>query len=168
MSLSLIAATALKLGPLAIRGIASLLGGNETADKVANVVESAHQALTSAEEKSAVVHEALSQMTPEQQIELLALQSKMEEALAEQARIQAQDRQSEHTTTQQTVQSGDQSNDWVVRATRPLMALISTCAGSYYVITNPTPDLTIATILFALGATYMGLRHREKGQGTAS
>ncbi|MGR5271340.1 hypothetical protein ACPV4S_05880 [Vibrio alginolyticus] len=168
MSLLTIAATALKLGPMAIRGIASMFGGSDTAEKLAQTVEVAGNEFDKFDDRKQAVTHVLEQMTPDQKAELLSLQVQMEKELTERQRIAAQDRQAEHATTQQTIQRGDQAKDWIVRATRPLMALISTCSGSYYVITADNPDLTIASILFALGATYMGLRHREKGQGLAS
>lgn len=168
MSLLAIASTALELGPMAIRGIASLFGGNETAERVAQAVETVGKEFTNKSDQQNAINHVLEQMTPEQQAELLTLNVQMEKELTERKRIAAQDRQAEHATTQGTIKNGDNAKDWVVRCTRPLMALISTCAGSYYVISNDSPDLTIAGVLFGLGATYMGLRHREKGKGTAS
>lgn len=168
MSLLTIAATALELGPMAIRGIASLFGGNETAEVVAKTVEAVGKEFNSKEQKVQAVSHALESMTPEQKTQLLDLQVRMEKELTERQRIAAEDRQAEQNETQTTIREGDKSKDWVVRCTRPLMALISTCSGSYYVIHSDTPDLTIASILFGLGATYMGLRHREKDKGFAS
>ncbi|MEI8628343.1 hypothetical protein [Vibrio sp. M60_M70] len=165
MSLSTIAALALQVGPAAIRGISALLGGNNAADKVADAVEVAHREFTNVESKQAAVRHVLDALPPEQQKELGTLRIQFEKELTERQRIAAEDRQAEHKTTQNTIQSGDNAQHWVVRVTRPLIALISTCAGSYYVITNDSPDLTVASILFALGATYMGLRHREKDKG---
>jgi hypothetical protein len=167
MSLLGIASLALKVGPAAIRGVSAMLGSNETANKLAAAVESANKILDP-NEREQVVHNALEKMSPSEQIKLGELKVAMEKELTERARIAADDKQNEHQTTQNTVQNGDNAKDWLVRATRPLMALISTCSGSYYVITNDSPDLTIAGVLFLLGTTYMGLRHREKNQGIAS
>ncbi|CCN69767.1 hypothetical protein [Vibrio nigripulchritudo] len=165
MSLLTIAATALELGPMAIRGIASLFGGSETAEKVAKTVEAANQEFSKQSDKVSAVNHVLEKMTPQEKAELLSLQVEMEKEVTERQRIAAEDKQAEHRETQTTIRAGDGATDKVVRWSRPLMAMISACSASYYLIVTPNPDLTVATLLLGLGATYMGLRHREKGKG---
>ncbi|HHG3545866.1 TPA: hypothetical protein ACPVZ6_002890 [Vibrio parahaemolyticus] len=167
MSLSTIAALALQVGPAAIRGISALLGGNTAADKVADAVEVAHREFTSKDAKQAAVNHVLEALPPEQKIELETLRVQLEKELTERARIAAQDRQAEQHETQETIRKGDTATDKVVRWSRPLMALVSCGSASYYLITTPSPDLTVASLLLGLAVTYMGLRHREKDKGLA-
>ncbi|MDA0148839.1 hypothetical protein [Vibrio sp. LaRot3] len=168
MSLSAIAglaSLAFKAGPAVIRGVSQLFGGSEVADEVADIVEQADKLLLSPQDKQKAIENELSKLPPEDLVELQALKVEMEKQVTRQQEVAAQDRQSEHHETQTTIRHGDSSSYWVVRCTRPLMALISTCSGCYYIITNPQPELTVAGVLFGLGATYMGIRHREKDKG---
>ncbi|HHX8454265.1 TPA: hypothetical protein ACVO1H_000826 [Vibrio diabolicus] len=165
MSLSTIAALALQVGPAAIRGISALLGGNTAADKVADAVEVAHREFTTKDAKQAAVNHVLEALPPEQKLELETLRVRLEQELTERAKIVAQDRQADHRETQTTIRASDTATDKVVRWSRPLMALISCGSASYYLMTTASPDLTVATLLLGLAATYMGLRHREKDKG---
>ena len=169
MSLSTIAALALQVGPAAIRAISALLGGNtaavKAAVKVADAVEVAHRELVTTDAKQAAVNQVLEAMPAEQKLELETLRVQFEKDLTERAKIAAQDRQADHHETQDTIRKGDTATDKVVRWSRPLMALTSCGSASYYLITTPSPDLTVATLLLGLAATYMGLRHREKDKG---
>ncbi len=169
MSLSAIAALALQVGPSVIRGISSALGGSDVAEKVADVVDKV-DALTNKdpEFKRQAIESELDKFSFEELQELNHLKVELEREITRRQEIAAQDRQAEHAVTASLVQSGDSASDRFVRLTRPLMALISCSSACYYVISDPNPDLTIAGFLIGLGATYMGLRHREKDKGLTS
>ncbi|ENM4022571.1 hypothetical protein DDN27_003440, partial [Vibrio cholerae] len=74
MSLALItgvASLAMEYGPAAIRGISSLFGGSETADKVADAVEKADAMFgATKEQKELAVTRELQNLPPEALIEL--------------------------------------------------------------------------------------------------
>jgi hypothetical protein len=74
-----------------------------------------------------------------------------------------QDLQAEHETTQQTIRTGDQAEDIVVRRTRPLQSWVSLLAALAYVGLVPSPDATILGLLLALPWAYAGLRQIGKG-----
>ncbi|PTP90105.1 hypothetical protein [Vibrio splendidus] len=177
MSLLAIASTALELGPMAIRGIASLFGGSETAERVAQTVETVGKEFTNKDDRQNAINHVLEQMTPEQQAELLTLNVQMEKELTERKRIAAQDRQVEHHETQTTIRSGDGAQDPLVRRARPFIGVSSAVAGFVYVIAMSVlnalgygdgADMATAAGLLGLAGTFMGLRHVEKKQGTAS
>lgn len=169
MSISAIAALVLEAGPAVIRGVSSLFGGSETANKVANVVEQVDKLTTTNSEgkRQAIEHE-LAKLNPDELIELNQLKVELEREKTRREEIAAQDRQADHNETQTTIREGDKSENWIVSTTRPLMALISTGSACYYVITAQTPDLMTAGFLIGLAATYMGVRYKEKEKGIAS
>lgn len=166
MSLLTIASLALKAGPAFIRGISGLFGGSDTATKVATAVESVDAMLgLSEEQKTSAICNELQKLPPEALVELESIKIELERELTKRKDLVLRDLQSEHLTTQETIRFADAASDRMVRLARPLMALISCCSACYYVNTNPNPDMIMAGFLMGLAATYMGLRHREKGQG---
>lgn len=83
------------------------------------------------------------------------------------AEIEAKDRQAEHEQTQLTIRSGDNSNDPVVRRTRPLQSWASLVAAFGYVAWREAgskpPDVEIVLLFLALPWAYAGLRQVGKG-----
>lgn len=78
-------------------------------------------------------------------------------------RLQLEDAQSEQTQTQETIRSGDNSQDVVVRRTRPLQAWLSLVAAIAYVFVNATPNFDVLCALLTLPCAYAGLRQFGKG-----
>ncbi len=170
MSLSLIAGVAklaLELGPAAIRGVSGLLGGSDTAEKVAQAVEVADSVLTSKENKEYSIGLALKQLPPESLVELEKLKVEMEKQVTRRKELELQDKQKEHEQTQLTIRNGDNTKDEYVRQTRPKMARQSFVMMVLYIVAmelmkaNGFGDgadvylaLTIGTPAFA----YLGLR----------
>ncbi len=168
MSLLSIAALALQAGPALIRGVSSMFGGSDVAEKVASAVETVQSVSgLDSNQKAAKAADILEKcrFSPDELQELNSFKIALEKEVTERMAILAKDRQSEHMTTASVIKSGDNATDRLVRLARPLMALISCCSGSYYVITDPAPDMVVASVLFAISATYMGMRHREKDKG---
>jgi hypothetical protein len=77
--------------------------------------------------------------------------------------IELKDKQEEHKQTQETTRSGDNSQDIVVRRTRPLQSWLSLIAAISYVFVTDDPDITILGLLLTLPWTYAGLRQIGKG-----
>lgn len=73
------------------------------------------------------------------------------------------DGQAEHEQTQETIRSGDNAQDVVVRRTRPLQSWVSLLAALAYVFVNDSPDVTILGLLLTLPWAYAGLRQIGKG-----
>lgn len=78
-------------------------------------------------------------------------------------RLELEDRQAEHATTQATIQAGDQAEDRFVRWTRPGQSWLSLIAGIFYVFTTGQPSELAVGVLFALSFAYAGLRQVGKG-----
>lgn len=89
-------------------------------------------------------------------------------------RMQLEDQQHEHSTTQATIQSGDNATDEYVRRTRPKMAreswwatiLYCVCAellGAYDI--GEGANVYIAGVLSSPALTYMGVRTMDKFKG---
>ncbi len=172
MSLSVIAGVAslaMEYGPAAIRGISSMFGGSETADKVADAVEKADAVLgASREKKELMVTRALQQLPPEAMVELEKLKVELEKEQTRRQELVLTDKQTSHHETQTTVREGDKAQDQYVRRTRPMQARQSFWAGTIYVIglsaanvfglADSGPDISIALVLYALAFSYHGLR----------
>lgn len=79
------------------------------------------------------------------------------------AKMELDDAQAAHETTQKTIQSGDNAEDVVVRRTRPLQSWLSLIGALAYVALSPTPDTTILGLLLTLPWAYAGLRQIGKG-----
>lgn len=82
------------------------------------------------------------------------------------AEIEAKDKQAEHHETQETIRNGDNSDDAVVRRTRPYQSWASLVATFVYVGTmvgmGKEPSLDIVMALLALPWAYAGLRQFGK------
>lgn len=79
------------------------------------------------------------------------------------AKMELDDAQAAHETTQKTIQSGDNAEDVVVRRTRPLQSWLSLIGALAYVGLSPVPDTTILGLLLTLPWAYAGLRQIGKG-----
>lgn len=78
-------------------------------------------------------------------------------------RIKLEDEQAQHHEAQLTTRSGDNSDDRIVRWTRPLQSWCSLGFGFFYVANSETVDVYVLSILFALPLSYAGLRQIGKG-----
>ena len=164
-----LASLAVDLGPAAIRGVAHLFGGSDTAEKVASAVEKADAVLgLSKDAKQIAVTRELQNLPPEAMIELERIKVELEKQITRRQELNLTDRQAEHHETQETVRAGDKATDEYVRHTRPLQARQSFWAGTIYIfgmsltkafgLTADGPDVVIALTLFALAFSYHGLR----------
>lgn len=169
MSLLSIAALALKVGPAAIRGISSLFGGSDTADKVADAVQEVDAVLgMSKEQKELAVTRKLQALPPESLVELERIKAEMEKEVTRRMELELGDKQAEHRETQATIRAGDVAQDEYVRQTRPKQARQSFWAGTLYIFlmtlakvmgySDTGPDVTMALTLYALSYSYHGLR----------
>lgn len=169
MSFAAIAALALEAGPAVIRGISSLFGGNETADKVAAAVETVDSALgMSKAQKEVSLTRQLQNLPPESLVDLERIKAEMEKEITRRQELALADKQAEHHETQETVRAGDKAEDPYIRKTRPLMARQSFWGMIAYIFifeaikayvpaasgADPWMALTIGTPAFA----YLGLR----------
>jgi hypothetical protein len=172
MSIALVAsvaAMAVRQGPNVIRGIASLFGGNDTADKVANIVEQVGSiAGISPEQKVAKVAEKIAALPPEVLLGLEQLKVELEKEQTRRQELAYNDQQTTHRETQMTIRNGDNVTDEYVRRTRPMMARQSFYLGSLYVIamellmaigkTTSGADWALAMAIYTPALSYMGLR----------
>ncbi|OEE42308.1 hypothetical protein [Vibrio anguillarum] len=171
MSLSLIlgvAKLAMEVGPAAIRGISSLFGGSETADKVAGMVEQVDNALgMTKEQKEMALTREMQKLPPEALVELERIKVEMEKEVTRRMELQLGDKQAEHKETQDTIRSGDKAEDPYIRETRPLMARQSMWATMLYCFLmemlsvlgyGDGVDLYAAGILSSPAWAYLGLR----------
>lgn len=83
--------------------------------------------------------------------------------LAEMTKLELEDKQHEHETTQKTIRNADSSNDRFVRWTRPGQSWVSLAAAITYVFQAETVDVMILGALLTLSFTYAGLRQIGKG-----
>lgn len=124
MSLSLIlgaAKLAMEVGPAAIRGISSMFGGSETADKVAGMVEQVDNALgMTKEQKEMALTRELQKLPPESLVELERIKVEMEKEVTRRMELQLGDKQTEHHETQTTIRNGDTAHDEYVRKNAPI------------------------------------------------
>lgn len=77
--------------------------------------------------------------------------------------LRLNDLQQEHNTTQETIRNGDNSEDVVVRRTRPLQSWTSLFAAITYVFTASEVNFDILMLLLTLPWAYAGLRQIGKG-----
>ncbi len=171
MSLSLIlgaAKLAMEVGPAAIRGISSLFGGSETADKVAEMVEQVDGALgmTKEQKEMSLINE-MQKLPPESLVELERIKTEMQKEITRRQELALLDKQAEHHETQTTIRAGDSSQDEYIRKTRPLMArqsmwaLIIYCFVMELLSANDLGsgiDVWVAGILSTPAWAYLGLR----------
>ncbi|EGQ7799309.1 hypothetical protein I6Z03_002999 [Vibrio parahaemolyticus] len=171
MSLSLIlgaAKLAMEVGPTAIRGISSMFGGSETANKVADMVEQVDSVIgMSKDNKAMSLAQKLQTLPPESLVELERIKVEMEKEVTRRQQLSLEDKQQEHEQTQLTIRNGDNAKDEYVRHTRPKMARQSFFMMVLYIVAMEIMKandfgtgadvylaLTIATPAFA----YLGLR----------
>ena len=162
-----LAALAVQQGPAMIRGIASLFGGSETANKVADMVEQVSAIGLTASQQQANIEQQLMRLPPEAVPELLNLRLEMEKEQTRRLELERADQQAEQATTQQTIREGDGAKDEYVRHTRPLMARQSWQAGALYIVLftvlsafgyGDGPDFEMAMLMLTPAWAYMGLR----------
>jgi hypothetical protein len=171
MSLSLIlgaAKLAMEVGPAAIRGISSLFGGSETADKVADMVEQVDGALgmTKEQKEMSLINE-MQKLPPESLVELESIKAEMQKEVTRRQELSLQDKQKEHEQTQLTNRNGDNAKDEYVRQTRPAIARRSFWMMCLYVFAfeafhanglGDGADIYIALTIGAFAYAYFGLR----------
>jgi len=107
------------------------------------------------------------QNSPETLLKLKELQFRNEDDirihLREMKELELTDLQKEHSTTQDTIKSGDNAEDKFVRWTRPSLAWLSFLAAVLYVFFINPLDAAILGVLVGPVYTYMGLRQIGKG-----
>ncbi|MCX7132127.1 hypothetical protein [Aeromonas sp.] len=162
-----LAALAVQQGPAMIRGIASLFGGSDTANKVADMVEQVSGIDFTAEQQQANIEQQLMRLPPEAIADLQKLKVELEKEQTRRLELQLADQQSEQATTQQTIREGDVATDTYVRNTRPLMARQSWYATALYVLAfeglsvagfGGGADISVIAMLSSPAWAYMGLR----------
>lgn len=172
MSIALVAsvaAMAVREGPSLLRGIASLFGGNDTANKVADIVEQVGSITgLTPEQKIAKTAEKIAALPPEVLLGLEKLKVELEREQTRRQELSYQDQQTTHRETQQTIRNGDNATDEYVRRTRPMMARQSFYIGSLYVIAmelllalgkaTSGADWALAMAMYTPALSYMGLR----------
>lgn len=89
-------------------------------------------------------------------------QASIREHLASMAALDYQNAAAEHHETQETIRAGDQSDDVLVRSTRPLQSWASLVAAIAYVFAIAEPDIFVLGALLTLPFTYAGLRGVDK------
>lgn len=89
--------------------------------------------------------------------------------LAKMKELELNDVQQEHKQTQETIRSGDNAEDIVVRRTRPFQSWVCLISALIYIFlgyySNPIINETVVGWLFALPLAYFGLRQVDKGMG---
>ncbi|MGF1727193.1 hypothetical protein [Photobacterium nomapromontoriensis] len=174
-----LASSLLKAGPTLIKTVGGLFGekSGQTAVKVADAVEQISGSLSSPDSQQVKMEQLVKTLTPEEIKQLEKIQVELAQIDAEREARQLEHEETIFSVGQATIQRGDQSTSDKVAACRPNLAYISAFSGSIYVIgaealhaigKGDGPDMVIAGIMFALATAYMGIRHREKGQGTAT
>ena len=171
MSLTVIAglaSLALEYGPTAIRGISSMFGGSETADKVADAVEKADAMFgATKEQKELAVTRQLQNLPPESLVELEKIKVELEKQKTRRQELELNDKQAEHHETQETIRAGDKAEAPYIRKTRPLMARQSMWAVILYCFLmelmkangiGAGVDPWVAGILSSPAWAYLGLR----------
>ncbi|RLB94498.1 MAG: hypothetical protein DRH26_01040 [Deltaproteobacteria bacterium] len=80
----------------------------------------------------------------------------------EMTKLQLEDEQKSHETTQLTIRSGDNAEDRLVRWTRPLQSWTSLIFAGIYVWKSVSIDVAVLGFLLTLPFTYAGLREAGK------
>jgi hypothetical protein len=113
--------------------------------------------------------EALAQLqsNPATVVRLRELAIQDEASIREHVRLmteaQLRDDQASHHETQETIRSGDNAEDPVVRRARPFQSWLSLLGALAYVFLTDDPDATILGLLLTLPWAYAGLRQIGKG-----
>jgi len=171
-----LASLALEVGPSAIRGISSLFGGSETANKVAEAVESVDSVLglSSAQKEIAITRE-LQKLPPESLVELEKIKLELEKEVTRRQELSLQDNQTSHHETQTTIRAGDVAHDKYVRRTRPWGSRLSLYACLIYIFLfealeafdkGTGADWQLASMMIAPFMTYLGWRALDKKGAT--
>ncbi|MDO6497343.1 hypothetical protein [Photobacterium sanguinicancri] len=174
-----LASSLLKAGPTLIKTVGGLFGekSSSTAIKVADAVEQVSASLTSPEAQQLKVEQLLKTLSPAELKQLETVQVELAQIDAEREARQLAHQETIFETGQQTIRAGDSSANDNVASCRPNLAYISMSATAIYVVGMSLanawsyglgPDMAVAAFLISPAGAYMGLRHREKGQGTAS
>ncbi|AZQ10145.1 hypothetical protein [Shewanella khirikhana] len=171
MSLAVIlgaAKLAMEVGPAAIRGISSLFGGSDTADKVAEMVEQVDGVLgMTGSQKEAALARELQKLPAESLVELERLKIEMDREVTRRQQLAYEDAQSQHRETQETIRAGDKAEDPYIRTTRPLMARQSMWATMLYCLGMEAlratgygsgVDVAVAALLSSPAWAFLGLR----------
>lgn len=142
--------------------VGSLLTGNVPAAIAAGV------SLVSSATGTSDPQEALLKLQndPATRVRLAELQQQEQASIrahiASMAELEYRNAASEHHETQETIRAADQSNDMLVRSTRPLQSWASLIAAIAYVFLLPDPDIFVLGALLTLPFTYAGLRGVDK------
>jgi len=118
--------------------------------------------------------EALAQLQqdPQAVVRLREIAQREQESIRkhveEMKRLELEDQQRAHETTQQTIRAGDRAEDPFVRRTRPGQSWLSLLAALAYVfgctfVLREKPDLYVLAALLTLPWAYAGLRQVGKG-----
>ncbi|AAN55701.1 hypothetical protein HRJ35_14935 [Shewanella oneidensis MR-1] len=171
MSLPLIMAVAqmaMQVGPAAIRGISSLFGGSETAEKIAGMVEQVDDVIgLSSEQKEIALTRKMQTLSPESMVELERIKVEMEKEITRRQELTLNDKQAEQLQTQETIRGGDKAENPYIRITRPLMARQSMWAVMLYCFLMEAlhafgygvgVDVSVAALLSSPAWAYLGLR----------
>jgi hypothetical protein len=163
-----LAALAVQQGPAMIRGIASLFGGSDTANKVADMVEQVSGINLTAAQQQASIEDQLNRITdPTALVELQKIKVELEKEQNRRRELETADLQAEQATTQQTIREGDANKDEYVRHTRPLMARQSWQVSAIYVVLfsvlqafgyGTGADFDMVLLLLTPAWAYLGLR----------
>lgn len=162
-----VAQMAMQVGPAAIRGISSLFGGSETADKVASMVEQVDLMLSPIEQKEMALTRKMQNLSPESMVELERIKVEMEKEITRRQELALADKQAEQRETQETIRAGDKAEDPYIRTTRPLMARQSMWAVMLYCFLMEVlhafsygagVDISVAMLLSSPAWAYLGLR----------
>lgn len=163
-----VAQMAMQVGPAAIRGISSLFGGSDTANKIAGMVEQVDDVLGfSSEQKEMALTRKMQTLSPESMVELERIKVEMEKEITRRQELALNDKQVEHHETQETIRSGDKAEDPYIRTTRPLMARQSMWAVMLYCFLmeglhafsyGVGVDMSVAMLLSSPAWAYLGLR----------
>lgn len=163
-----VAQMAMQVGPAAIRGISSMFGGSETAEKVASMVEQVDDVLgLSAEQKELALTRKMQTLSPESMVELERIKVEMEKEITRRQELALADKQAEQRETQETIRAGDKAEDPYIRTTRPLMARQSMWATMLYCFLMEVlhafgygvgVDVSVAALLSSPAWAYLGLR----------
>ena len=90
-------------------------------------------------------------------------QESIRKHIEEMKRLELEDLQRTHETTQRTIRAGDRAEDRFVRWTRPGQSWVSLIAALGYALNNPRPDIYVLGALLTLPWAYAGLRQVGKG-----
>ena len=82
--------------------------------------------------------------------------------IEEMTRLELEDKQKAHETTQKTIRNADNSEDILVRWTRPLQSWMSLCFAGAYVGYSKVIDIAVLGLLLSLPFAYAGLRQLGK------